>query len=644
MIAVILRRLRTNAGIFLAFGALTIIMTWPWVQSLRDYTPDAGDSYLNAWILWWDYHQTFRDPLHLFQANILYPYQYTLAFSEHNYGVALLLFPLFALGLKPVTVYGIAVLAGFAFCGFGSFRLSRTLTGSNAAGWIAGVVFAFVPFRFHHLPHVNYLSAGWIPLTLEALILFSRRSDRKRAAWLGIAFFMNALTCIHWFLLTLIPLGLTGLVLASRLSVWRNRRYWLYGAIAVALASLALLPFLIPYVRVRQLYGFERTRAEVEMYSAQLHNWLMVDWRNKLWHGLGSPWGYVTELALFPGLAPPLLAIAAFRFKRWPSSVSRTRKLAIALETIVVAGLVLAALRYGFGTLQPQIFGIQLFHLTSSRVPLLVSLIALILRIILMTIQLRAPGFRFKWPGRLSEPLEIGLVWTIVGFAGSFGLHFFFHRFLFDHVSLFHSIRVPARWAMICFVGLSVLAAAGATQLIQTISKTQSRYLTVAMYSALAVIIMFEQRSAPLELIHGAVTLDPVIARLRDTPMRGGVVELPAALDQVEYLYMLHATDHAKLTVNGVSGFRPPIQDAVASMSNEQPVNARFADLLEAIPVSYVVVHHTLTPPATDKALRSFFDQGVAAGRFRLVARFGENASADDLYLVTRTEPDFAEK
>lgn len=86
----ILRPLFSNVAIFLAFVALTIVMTWPWVQSLRDYAPDAGDSYLNAWILWWDYHQTLHDPLRLFDANILYPYQYTLAFTEHSYGIALL--------------------------------------------------------------------------------------------------------------------------------------------------------------------------------------------------------------------------------------------------------------------------------------------------------------------------------------------------------------------------------------------------------------------------------------------------------------------------------------------------------------------------------------------------------------------------
>src|SRR5262249_25634790 len=70
-----------EAAIVLAFCLLTAIMTWPWILHLRDAVADRGDPYMIAWTLWWDYHQTFHNPLHLFDANIFYPYQYTLAFS-----------------------------------------------------------------------------------------------------------------------------------------------------------------------------------------------------------------------------------------------------------------------------------------------------------------------------------------------------------------------------------------------------------------------------------------------------------------------------------------------------------------------------------------------------------------------------------
>src|SRR3954471_7891655 len=176
--SLLLTKLRAAAPeflIFLGFVCITAIMTWPWVLHLRDAVGDRGDPYMIAWTLWWDYHQTFHDPLHLFNANIFYPYQYTLAFSENDYGIAVLFFPLFALGLRPLTVHSIATFLGFAFSGFGTFRLTRTLTKSTGAAWIDGIVFAFIPVRFTVLSHLHYMFAGWIPLLLEALVLFTWR-------------------------------------------------------------------------------------------------------------------------------------------------------------------------------------------------------------------------------------------------------------------------------------------------------------------------------------------------------------------------------------------------------------------------------------------------------------------------------------
>src|SRR5207244_2767556 len=69
-------------SILLGFTGLTALMTWPWITRLRDGCVDPGDPYLVSWILWWDYHQTFTAPLHLFDANIFYPLHQTLALTE----------------------------------------------------------------------------------------------------------------------------------------------------------------------------------------------------------------------------------------------------------------------------------------------------------------------------------------------------------------------------------------------------------------------------------------------------------------------------------------------------------------------------------------------------------------------------------
>ncbi len=640
-------------------------MTWPWALHLRDAVGDTGDSYLNTWILWWDYHQTFTDPLNLFHANILYPYRYTLAFSENNYGIALFFFPLYAAGLRPLTVHGVATLAGFALCGYGAFRLARTLTGSRGAAWVAGAAFAFVPYRFHHLPHITYLFAGWMPLLLEALVLYTRAPTRRRAAWLGVAFYMNALTCIHWFVLTLIPLALTGLFLVSRRRLWRARDFWVRAVVALGLAAAALLPFLIPYIRVSNLYGLVRGPEEAKFFSAHFIHWATVDWQNKLWPRLGgsvSP--YTTELALFPGLMPLLLALAALLFvgARRGGAASGGRGsagdgptkyrgwVAYALGAFALACGITALLAFGYGSLSPRLFGVELFHTHSPRRALLLGAASLLARWLLVPPRclrlFKASSLRAVLRAcRPSEAVGVGLIWTLVGFAGSFGMNFFFHRLLFNYVPLFRSIRVPARWAMVCFAGLSLLAGLGAARLFARLAAGRLRVFAgtrapkATAFALVLALLLFEQREAPLALVRGAVDPDPATLRLKATAMRGGIVELPAGVGPANYLYTLRAADHERPLVNGVSGFRPPIVQAVEEMSQSRPVPERFLDLLEAIPVSYLVLHRSALEGESRGAVEDFLKAGVAAGRLRPAGSFGDARDGDELFAVTKTEP-----
>src|SRR5450432_285887 len=130
------------------FITLSIVMTWPLAARLDHAVSDPGDPFINIWILDWDHYATFHQPLSLFDANIFYPAHDTLALSENLYGIALLLVPLRTIGLTPVTAYNLALLCGFAFSRFAAWLLGFRLTGWFVAGIAAGVVHAFVPFRF----------------------------------------------------------------------------------------------------------------------------------------------------------------------------------------------------------------------------------------------------------------------------------------------------------------------------------------------------------------------------------------------------------------------------------------------------------------------------------------------------------------
>jgi hypothetical protein len=651
-----LRRLLPEILVCFAFLGLTILMTWPWVLHLRDYASDTGDPYLVSWTLWWDFHQTFHDPLHLFDGNVSFPMKYSLAFSEHNYGIALPFFPLFALGARPLTVHGVAMLLGFAFSGYGAFRLGRTLTGSTGAAWVTGIAFAFVPYRFGQMPHLPYLFSGWIPILLEALVLFVRKRTPRRAAWLGAAFFLNGLSVIHWLVLTLVPLATTGLALGFRNDAARDRAGLKRGALALGIAGIALLPFLIPYQMAASLYGFSRRAGDAMHYSALPKDWLSMDAWNRTWRGFAE-WPAPGERLLFPGLLLLLLPLAAVLLSRpaqgdlappgpAPPLDRRGRNLLRWLDGISVVAGMLALFAASPAGIHIRLGGKEVFRATESPRALTLFAVALLVRC-WIAYPKALPFVRGRnLPESLRllrrpEAILVGGVWAVLGFFGSLGMNFPFHRVLFETVFLFRSIRVPARWAMIAYLGLAVLAGAGAQALADAWLKRRSGTRAAALVFALAGLgLLFEDRAAPLQLIRGEADPDEVTLFLAKTPMKGGLVELPAGTeDHGNYLAMLRAADHGKPLVTAVSGFTSPIVSRIEDDERKTPIPDELLDFLEKLPTSYILVRDSWLSPELRGPHREWLARGMASGRLLFVRRFDRRVR-NELYAVVRNEPE----
>lgn len=630
--------------VVLAFCVFTAVLTWPYVNYLRDVVVDPGDPYLVSWIMWWDYHQTFTDPLNLFHANLFYPFRYTLAFSEHSYGIALLFFPLFALGFRPLTVHAVAMFFGFALSGYGAFRLARTLTGSQSAAWVTGIIFAFVPFRFQLMSHLLYLFSPWIPLQFEALILFARARNKRRAAWLGFAFFMSGLTSISWFALGLVPFALAAAILLTRYRIWRERDFWLRGAIALGLAAVALLPFMLPYYFVSKLYGFKRSIDEVKANSAWPIHWLSVESRNKLWHGMGNniPDGY--RFKLFPGLLPILLSlVAVFAVEpRQSFQLAANRVLPVRatwlrwLDGAIVVLFVLSVLAVGF---EGSDSFFHLFQHLASEHALALLTVAVIARLCLAY----PPFLRRAEHANLIETLRserrsdafwLGSLLTVVGFCYSLGWNFFFYRICYDLIVMFRSMRVPPRGSIFAYLGLALLAGLGTKRLAEIISRWQPRIRPNAVVITTCALLLFELNAAPLRIMRGDVFPDAVSLRLKETPMRGGLVVLPAG--DYNHRYVLRAADHQRPLIVGTSGFNSPYEDQIEWATRTGAITVQFLDLLERIPTSYVVVKNDLMAPERRADYEAFLAAAVAAGRLRYINRFDDR---DDLYAVVKTEP-----
>jgi hypothetical protein len=351
------------------------------------------------------------------------------------------------------------------------------------------------------------------------------------------------------------------------------------------------------------------------------------------------------EKALFPGLLPPLLALAAVflvKLERQEDGPNRaSRKVLVLLDAAaIICGILLITIS-GFGYFKLRLFGFYLFQTHDAAWVGTALILILLIRLLIAYPEIvKGPWQRNILASlrsdRRSDAFWLGVLWTGIGFAGSLGMNFFFHRFLYEHVSLFRSIRVPARWAMICYLGLALLAGLGAKQLGDLLARHWPKIHAVPLYVVIALALLIEQRSAPLSLIHGAVDPDPLSLWFKQTPMAGGIVELPATIGKLDsYLYTLRAADHNRPLVTAVSGFETPISREIHALTHEEVIPDKFLDLLESIPCSYLVVHNDSMGSANQLAIEVVLARGIEAGRLLFIKRY----ETGDLYAVTKTEP-----
>ncbi len=553
----------------LSYVALAIALTWPLVRELDTAVADHGDPLLNAWIIDWNCHALSHDPLHLFDAPIFRPAEFPLAFSEHMTGVALLVLPFHLAGFSAVATYNIALLISFALSGFGMFLLARLISGDTIASFAAGVFYAFVSFKFDHLSHVQIIASGWIPLTLAALLLFWRSGSAKHAALFTIAFVMNGLTNVYWLLFTGVAVVAT-IVFLHLVRPFQVRRL----AVALVASFLLLLPFLIPYQVVSKTYRMRRNSMESTQGSASWQDWIGASPSSLLYGSMsGRP-----ERRIFPGfLALALLLYGVLSSRpRIDPSIRIRKPLAIAALLLLLAGCVLLRWHKSDVAFMPAVL------LAIAAIP-----------------------FR-KYVVRAE--LWVASLWIAIGFAGSFGEHSFLHSFLFRVFEPMRATRSPARWAIIAYCGLGIWMAVSASRL------PRLRFAVLAL-SIIEVLPRFTWQHVPREL-------PPVYAWLASA-RPSCMIELPVGWDEREASYLLASTRHRIPTMNGVSGFDPPVHELLRIHRYDDAM----LDVIAKNGATVVVIH----PEAAEKA-RKWID----SGRLRELVRFPDG---DAVYSITRAEP-----
>jgi len=299
----------------LFFVGMAVLHSWPLASDPAHLARlDNHDAELNTWIVAWVAHILPRDPLSLFEAPILYPERHSLAFSEHMFVPSVMGAPLVWAGASPVLVYNLLIIAGLAFSGWSMYLLMRRWSGSDSAGIIAGLIYAFNAHVLTRFVHLQAHHVEFFPLVLYAFdrVLTERR--RRDVLLLSFAFVLQALCSNYLLAFT------TYALLVSTAVRWRelgNRSLGLpAGRLLMAgiIAVVFLAPFLWPYYEVSRDQGLVRRVSDVAQYNATWRDYLATGGR--LHYAWWSRRFFEGRTALFPGLTALGLAAVAVMSRR----------------------------------------------------------------------------------------------------------------------------------------------------------------------------------------------------------------------------------------------------------------------------------------------------------------------------------------
>jgi hypothetical protein len=597
------------------FIILVVALTWPAVLNLSEaIIGDPGDSLLNAWILSWNGHKILSgDPADIFNANIFHPHRYTLAYSENLLGLTVIVLPVIYLWGNPLLTYNAAILLSFYLSALGAYFLVRHLTGSRPAAFISGLIFAFFPWRFGHLSHLQLQAAGWIPL---AFLFLHRLQDRGRwrdACFFSICFTLQFLSCGYYGLYLALFAGLFMV-----LSVCRNFRrgaangpYLGRLVVSLILAAGLIGPVAGVYLRVSREQGFKRPLDESVYYSADVAGYVSVNRRLKFWGNILASRRY--ESNLFPGLTAILLAaggaLTASAGQRRKVKVNPPLRSRPRLRRLLKAVVTTAAVLFGIGFIwiilsggvTGRVAGIS-FRATSPARPLWIALVLLMLRSWLSGGFPRLQSILVPLDGR-SFAIRFYLLAVIVAFLFTLGpvikllgrpLADGPYRWLYDYLPGFQGLRVPSRMVIMVALGLSVLAGYAVAALGK---KFKSPVVRLVLAVALSLAVIGESAAnISLARMPTGEDIPPVYHWLAEQEGDFAILELPlpgsARSVHTATRYMYFSTYHWKRLVNGYSGFFPEEYDHLYQTVAPEFPSEDSIDHFESLGIRYLIIHY----------------------------------------------------
>ncbi|MDQ6644260.1 MAG: hypothetical protein M3Y76_07410 [Chloroflexota bacterium] len=583
------------------------------------YTPNftgevAGlwwDPLLNMWTMVWDTTTLLHAPLHLWQAQLLYPNNNSLSLSENLLGETIFFAPIFLSTHNPVLAYNITFYLTFLLCGINMYIMARHYTGKPFAAFVAALIYAFSPYRLGQIDHIHIIAGEWMPLAFLYLDLSLEHGRWRHWILFALFYLLQLLSSIYYGIFLSYALLAYVLFRYAKPFVTQLRskkgaylKFLLLRGVRPAIILTVMVLFLgilmAPYL-LSLRHGFSRSLDQTANYSATLRdfgfavpfNWL---YGFNVYRGKVIPLD--SEHYLFLGLVTLALAASGMLLAFWRKS--------IALRPYIWTALIV--LLFAFGpTLHYTLPGGSPY---SSIIP----------------ISSMRPNTPMPW---------MLAYYVLPGFAG---------------------LRVPARLIGVLLIMLATLSAYAVSWL-QSMSlssqktaektnpqspvesKTFHRHTRFFVFRGIAIqcllvvlpfAILLEALPAymPVTQVPTGNAIPLVYQWLASHGDQQPLVELPiAATDRNfetknEAWYDYYAIYHSHPIVNGWSGYRPSLTSDLSTLLMGFP-SERSVSALKQFHIQYVVLHLQYYSPTEANSILARVE---SSSDLRRVAVFGNDS------------------
>ena len=182
---------------FLIFFFSAAYITYPLIFHLSEFATGFGDELLISWIQNHAIFSLVHNPLEIFNGNIFYPYQNTIAYSDLFLTSSILSAIPVYLFKEPIAAINFTFISSLTLLGFSVFLLSYYLTKNFFASLVSGMLVVFSPAVLDKKVHLQILSIQWVLLSILFFIHFLRT---KYSKWLVVSMFFFVIQAFNSFL------------------------------------------------------------------------------------------------------------------------------------------------------------------------------------------------------------------------------------------------------------------------------------------------------------------------------------------------------------------------------------------------------------------------------------------------------------